>query len=311
MGLFSKKTYVCEKCGKEFETRKKLSANIICDDCFDKELNEREELEDAVSGYVAYYDEVFYKSYSLNELKKIIAHRDNLLAKFKNDSGISRAELERASENYKNLTDDQAAEVLKKMATSTIIATRGAAYSGTFFCPTEYEGMIVDAGDVFAVGYTTDINYESDIKEAILCVAFTNDPYVPVFPMVYVGKKGLFEFKKSKKGREGVEALFESMCPNLKYPVCELRKLKKQIKQEGEVNGKVDSKFMLEQMDDAINCSGFFDTEKMGNKLISGSAAMLDSIGYIQDIEQDDILKMDKMFNRNYWNKQIKRISGE
>ena len=311
MGLFSKKTYVCEKCGKEFQTRMKVCGNVLCDACLDAELDVREKLEEAVQGYVDYYEDVFYKSYSLDELKKIIAHRDNLLAKFKNNAGISRAELANASDNYKNLTDDQAAEVLKKVANSALSSTLGAAYSGRFFCSTDYSKMIVDAADVFAVGYTSDSRFNSDLEEAILCVVFTNDPYVPVFPMVYIGKKGLLEFKKSKKGREGVEALFSAMCPNLKYPVCDIKQLKKQMKQEGEVKGRLDDKFMLEQLDNASCGKGIFDTRSMNGRLSDDSAAMLDSIGYIQDIEQDIILKMDKMFNRNYWNKQIKRISGE
>ena len=42
MGLFSKKTYICEKCGKEFQKRINLNGNF-CDECFAKEMKEKEE----------------------------------------------------------------------------------------------------------------------------------------------------------------------------------------------------------------------------------------------------------------------------
>ena len=48
----------------------------------------------------------------------------------------------------------------------------------------------------------------------------------------YVGKTGFFELTKSKKGRASVNALFEAMCPNLTYPVGDIKQLKKQISQE-------------------------------------------------------------------------------
>ena len=310
MGLFSKKTYVCEKCGKEFQKRFNSNGSI-CDECWDKEIDAREALESAVRGYADYHDDVFYKSYSIEELKKIKEHRDALLDKFKHNSGITRAQLTNASENYKNLTDEQAAEILKKVSKSTVSSTMGAIYSGNFFCPTDYEGVIVDAKDVFAVAYTTDRKLDVGYNEAILCAVFTNDPYVPVFPMIYVGKTGIFEYSKSKKGRESVGALFESMCPNLAYPVGDIKQLKKQIKHEDTVKGNLDVKFVLEKLEDAAASAGIFDTTKMHSNLLPDSATMLDNIGYIQEDEINAILKMDKMFNRNYWNKQIEKVSGE
>ena len=310
MGLFSKKSYVCEKCGKEFQKRINLNGNL-CDECWNQEANAKRELEEAVRGYINYYSDVFFKSYTSDDMRKIIDHRDDLLEKFQHDAGITRAELMNASDNYKQLTDEQAAEVLIRAANSSVSSTMGAVYSGRFFCPTHYEGMIVDAEDVFAVGFTSDYKLQAGSSEVILCAVFTNDPYVPVFPMIYVGKTGFFEITKSKKGRASVAALFEAMCPNLTYPVGDIKQLKKQIKQDGTVKGNLDSKFMLDQISNASVSSGIFDTKKMHSDLFAGSAKMLDRIGYIQENEVNAILKMDKMFNRNFWNKHIKRLSGE
>lgn len=308
MGIFSKKTYVCEKCGKEFEKRINLNGNL-CDDCWNQEQNERRALESSIRGYIDYASDVFYKQYSADEMRQIIDHRDTILDKFQHDAGITRADLKNASDNYKALTDEQAEEVLLRVSNSTVSSTMGAAYSGSFFVPTHYEGMIVDSKDVFAVGYTSDYKLNGGNSEVILCAVFTNDPYVPVFPMIYVGKIGFFELTKSKKGRESVNALFEAMCPNLTYPVGDIKQLKKIVKQEGTVKGNIEQKFMLDQISNASVSSGIFDTKKMHSDLLPGSATMLDRIGYIQEDEVNQILKMDKMFNRKYWNKQVERLS--
>lgn len=308
MGLFSKKDYVCEKCGKTFTKRINLNGNL-CDECWNQEENEKRELENAVRGYVDYHNDVFFESYSADDMRRIIEHRNAILSKYQNPNGISRAELKNISDNYKKITDEQAAEALLRVSSSLMVTTIGAAYCENFFAPTDYDGTIVDAEDVFAVGYTSDFRFQDTSTEVILCVVFTNDPYVPVFPMVYFGKIGFFELTKSKKGRANVNELFEAICPNLTYPVGDIKQLKRQIKQEGIVRGNLDSKFVLEQISDVSLCSGLFDAKKMCGQLLMDSAAMLDGIGYIQDTEIKTILQMDRMFNRIYWEKQAKRLS--
>ena len=307
MGLFSKKEYVCEKCGKTYVRRINFTGNL-CDDCWNHEENEKRMLEKTVKGYVEYNSAVFFKSYTSEEMRAVMEHRENILDKLCNNKGISRAELVAVSDNYKKLSDDEAERVLYRVASSAVSVTTGAAYGGSFFIPTRYEGMVVDAADVFAVGYTTDYRIQAGLDEVILCAVFTNDPYVPVFPMIYVGKTGFFELSKSKKGREGVNAIFESMCPNLTYPVDDLKVLKKTLKQEGSVRGKLELKFVLEQISNATSSCGIFDTKKMHSELLPGSIELMDRMGYIPNAEIDKILKMDKIFNRSYWNKQMDRV---
>ena len=304
MGLFSKKTVVCERCGKEYQVRITRGTHI-CDECADYLAN----LENKVFGYVEYAKKMSWNPYSEDELMKIEKHRDAILEKYRMTGGISREELMDASDNYKSLTDDEAADVLMRMANSSVATTMGAAYTGNFFVPTEFEKTVVDAKDVFAVGYTSDFLFEGKYSESILCAVFTNDPYMPVFPMIYLGKLGIFEIFKSKKGRKGVDSLFEGICPNLTYPVQDIRKLKKQIKADGSVKGNIDQKFMLDRISDTISCKGIFDTQNIYSNLYASSASMIDAYGYIQDAQAMDILKMDKMFNRRYWRKQIKRLA--
>lgn len=264
-------------------------------------------LRSTILGYTEYARKVMLKSYSSDEMRQIIDRREDIIAKYMNEDGISRSDLQIASNNYKKLTDEQALEVLMRIESVSVSATMGAVYSGHFFVPSAYDDIIVDADDVFAVGYTSDSHLSDGSNDAILCTVFTNDPFVPVFPMIYVGKTGFLEFK-SKKGREGVEALFTAMCRNLTYPVEDIKQLKKQIKQDGLVKGNLDMKFVLKQISDASVSTGVFNTKQMSSHIYPQSALMLDKMGYILNEDIQDIMHMDKMFNRNYWNKQIKKL---
>ena len=304
MGLFSKKTIICERCGKEYQVRIARGA-YICDECQMREFKKK----DNVRGYVDYARDAGMPGYTEEQLEQIDAHRTQILEKYRQVNGISRAELLNVSDNYKKLTDDQAAEILMRISNSSVALTSGAAYTGEFFSPTGFEKTVVDADDVFAVGYTSNYSVQVDDQEVILCAVFSNDPYIPVFPMIYVGKLGFFDFMKSKKGREGVKTLFEAMCPNLTYPVQDLKELKKQITSEGTVKGNIDMKFMLDKISDASSGCGIFYTVSMDSHLPASSADMLDGYGYIQEDQIDAILKMDKMFNRNFWSKHMKRLS--
>ena len=302
--LFAKKTVTCERCGKEYQVRITLGAHV-CDECLAREQKKK----DIVRGYVDYASDMFLPMYTEEQLDQIAAHRDQILEKYRMTVGISKAELQQASDNYKTLSDDEAEDVLMRAVNSTISSTTGASYSkAEFFAPTAYEKTFVDAEDVFAVGYTNDFKLESSDSEILLCAVFTNDPYIPVFPMIYLGKLGLFELTKSKKGRAAASIAFEGMCPNLTYPVQDLKKLKKQIKDEGAVRGSIDMKFMLDRISDASLSTGIFDTKKMVSVLPSASVDMLEQYGFIMEDEVNKILKMDKMFNRNYWEKRMKHL---
>ena len=71
MVFFSKKTYVCKKCGKEFQTRKTLWGDIVCDSCLVKEYELKSKLRDKIGGYEKYHNSVFYRDYAVAELQKM------------------------------------------------------------------------------------------------------------------------------------------------------------------------------------------------------------------------------------------------
>ena len=71
MGLFSKKTYICEKCGKEFEKRINLNGNL-CDECWDYEKKVKRELEEGVRGYINYCSDVFLSHIHMMKCRKLL-----------------------------------------------------------------------------------------------------------------------------------------------------------------------------------------------------------------------------------------------
>ena len=142
------------------------------------EQDRRDELKNENKGY-NYYMDVRYKEYISDEMEEIVKHKNAFLEKFQLTDGISRAELQQASDNYRSLTDEEAVDVLARVARTSMCNTMGAAYTDSFFAPTGYESTIVDAEDVFAVGFTSDYRLKGNNEEVILCAVFTNDPYIP------------------------------------------------------------------------------------------------------------------------------------
>ena len=300
MGLFSKKTVVCSHCGKEYQVR--LALGTLCDDCY----SEKTKLEKLVKGYADYATTSFD---SIEKIEEIIAHRANILEKYRRTDGISRAELKTASDNYKKLSDEQAADVLLRAANSSVSTTIGAAYTSNFFALTQWEGVVVDADDVFAIAYTTAKKYSMDGAEVILCAFFTNDPYVPVFTMLYTGKLGFFELSKSKKGREALKEQFEAMCPNLTYPVQDLKDLNNQINFAKEIKGNISKQDMRSKIGEVMLGWGVSNEKKMDSVAYPVTAELLDQYGYILDYEIDLILELESLFKGGFWKKQIKKLT--
>lgn len=303
MGLFSKKTVTCERCGKEYELRIDMGRHL-CPECKARE----EEKRNQASGYISYGDIVLHTKYSEEQLDQIIAHREQVLEKYRVRDGITCEELQTASENYKKLTDDQAESVLHRMWNSQINVVYGAEFTTNFFVPIGYKNIVVDATDVFAIGYAHHYNFKfTDKAEPILCVFFTNDPYVPIFQMILGWKKKFLEVE-SEEGREYIQGYFGFACPNLTYPIQELNTLKKTIKKEDAVKGNIEKKFMLKQISDAAISTGLYDGTSLSNSTYQNDE-MLEAYGYITPARCDQILRMDSMFNRNYWVKQMRRLN--
>ena len=305
MGLFSKKTFICERCGKEFQARITFGIHV-CPDCLEREAQK----EANVKGYVDYASDMHWDRYTEEQLDQIAAHRDRILEKYHMTDGISREELKNASDGYRELSDDQAADILERVSNSYVTCTTGASYTDCLFFPSSYERTAVDVEDVFAVGLTDNYQVKVEGHEVVVCAVFTNDPFIPVFPLVYLGKLGMFEILKSKSGRASLERMFTDHCPNLQYSVQDLGKLKKEIKAEGKVRGAIELNAMLDMISSAQYGSGQFNIKKMQDELPASTVEMLDQYGYIPDADIFRIMRMDKFFNRKFWNKQRERLAG-
>lgn len=312
MGFFSKKVYTCAICGKEVSSRLPLG-DFVCDECMKKYR---------VQGYIDYRNDLSSFTAPIPEIpfedyEKIAAKRDRILEKYCRADKITREELEYARDNYKKMSRDQITDFIERMLDSIIIiyglgCGLGHGSTGCFYVLSKYDDVVVDTEDIFAVGFTSDLKLEfSKTGEVILCAVFTNDPHVPVFPVVYFGKRGLFEAFKSKKGREAVKFIFNTMCPNLKYPVDDLKQLKKIIKESDHIEGNLDKEFMLDKISDARTGSGIFKTDKMVIDLTPETMKTLEGYGFYTEDEIKMQLGLDRVFGGSFWRKEIERVSEE
>lgn len=305
MGLFSKKALVCERCGKEYEARISIGSKL-CPECQQREKDAKKE----VSGYVS-YGEWIGRKYNEDELRAIAQHRDSILEKHRNTHIITREELKQAGDNYKKLSESEAIDIYERALYSLVDVGKGASYATKgFFCLTQYEGVVVASEDVFAVAYCRDLRLvqsrDSAHVEGLLCAVFTNDPYIPVFPMVYFGKIGLFAMK-SKSGRQAVEETFSRRCPNLLYPVMETKQLKKILKGEAG-KGSIDSQTMLKFLSDVESGFGMFDVKAMTDALPQESLDRLSAYGFIPWTEINRLMKLDGMFSKSFWEKIQEKV---
>ena len=304
MGIFSKKTYVCECCGKEFEARS-LLGSTLCNECEKRELDKYIN----ISGYVDYARKMDMPEYTEQQKEEIAAHRDAILEKYRMTQGISKSELKNAGYNYSRLSDSEAADILIRSANSTVSVTLGSGYTSDFFVPTKFTRTVVDTEDVFAVGLVSDYKSSVDGAEALMAVIFTNDPYMPAFPFYYLAKLGFFEVVRSKKGRAATSLFFETMCPNLTYPVMDLKKLKKQIKSEGAVRGNIAYDKMMDIIQDANVLSGIFNSSKNESFIDIHTGELLDEYGYIPEYDIKETLELnDRSFCGHFWRKQMKKL---
>jgi len=213
-----------------------------------------EQLEAQMIGYSNYKKRVLDGSYSKVILKSIADHRDSIIKK------------------YAESSDKQITNIL------------GMCYAEGIFAPVDFDGTIVDADDVFAAVYSYDIDFTIRKKATdkfVLWVLFTNDPYLPVLPLVYIQSVNFGELLINKKRNDFIPVI-EKQCPNLKYPVSNLKEFEKIIQSEYTVrSSKLDKEFILQQIYDAMNRINLFEPMSISYELGGMSREMLTENGYI------------------------------
>lgn len=247
-------------------------------------------------------------------MDKLIEHRNSIIEKCKLEDTFSREELYDAGINYKKLSDEQAVKIMVDSHFKRVDVFDGAAASQYFFLPYKYENVIVDADDIFALGYTTSRKVEANNQEAIECVAFTNDPYSPVFPFRVYGQLGFFELTKSKTGRAAIELLFTLKCKNLKYSIQDLSKLDKEIKSENSVRGNIPYETMRNYISDAKAGRGIFNAKKIPTlDKFKGDTWICERVaenGYMTGEDIDKALNINGLFTKKFWKKKSEEANN-
>lgn len=204
-------------------------------------------------GYIQYKQRISSSKYPKITLENIIGHRNAVLQKYN------------GSEN--------------KYVDRII----GMGQAEGIFIPVDYDGVIIDADDVFATVYAFDYNLGTKkirSEDYILWILFTNDIYVPVLPMVYIQSVNFFD-RLTKQRKNDYVSVIEKCCHNLKYPICELKYFEELIRLEHTIRGKIDKTFLLEQVYDATHQFGLFDPETITCEIGARTRELLSENGYI------------------------------
>lgn len=211
------------------------------------------QLEFETLGYIEYKRRISSSRYPQITLQNIIEHRNAVLQKYK------------GSEN--------------KYVDRII----GIGQAEGIFIPVDYDGVIIDADDVFAAVYAYDYNFgikKNRSENYVLWILFTNDIYIPVVPMVYVQSVTFFD-RITKQKKNDYTSVIEKCCHNLKYPVCNLKYFEELVRTEHAIRGKINKTFLLEQVYDATNQLGLFDPETITFEIGGRTRELLSENGYI------------------------------
>ncbi|MCR5776159.1 MAG: hypothetical protein K6G84_01930 [Lachnospiraceae bacterium] len=297
--FFSKKEYTCKKCGALYESRAKRT---LCNECFNKAYGLRKEIKDYLY-YNLYYMDKFIP---IDQYEDVLRHRNSILEEFRNKNGITIEELKKAAENYDSLSDSQRRDIITRTRNSEISFIPGGFYTSKFIMPMKYQKTIIRTADIFAVTYNTDKSapgYDNPwCKEALSINIFTNDPYMPAFSMYYGGKtdEGMFK-TKSSIARKAIANLFEAICPNLKYPIQEMKDFHWQLGCDQTVNGNINYDKMLYLADLKNRPMTPFGAQKLHPWPSVYVEKLANEYGYIAREQVDKIFKSHKSRKLDFW----------
>ena len=177
-------------------------------------------------------------------------------------------------------------EILARYASipnNEIAINIGTAQAKNFFVLLDYEQLIIDADDVFAISYMPDTRLENEKKrneQFTLCVFFTRDEYIPVFGAVYVERLSIFDRIRKIRRLDFVNELTQ-LCQNLKYPILEVNEMLQLLHSENGMRERFNKNYMYEELDDAQNQIGIFDSKKMSCQIGLLAGKQLASHGFI------------------------------
>jgi len=254
MGIFTKRTAVCIECGNEFKTSSEMP--LLCNNCHKKNLTTK----DKVLGYINYRKRAILKGLTSNELRAIPLYTKHILEKYIDKKDILENEI----------------EDLKNKFNSFAI---GASYINNFFTLNQYEYTVIDCQDIIAIGHRMDIII-TEAGQYAFFVLFTNDPYIPVFPLAF---KVNCNDSKSEEFQQLI-SLLKSVCPNLVHPISDLENIKILFKKEYDLFGNIDESFMIDKIIEAAGNYGLFNMQRLNSDIPLKSVELFKEYGYIFDM---------------------------
>ena len=249
-----------------------------------------------VQGYVQYSRAADWKHYNAIQMDEVFQHRESILEQYRNYWGITREELSWAQQNKKTLTEDRKKDIVRRTMKSILLTYNGAITNGKFFVLTDYENVVVDARDIFAVAYTPAKGVMGGKYDGLTYAFFTNDPYVPVF---WIAVPSGTEISMAQ--------MLEISNINLTYPMDTMKALKKTIKKEGAVKGNLEKEYMLKQLSRTISGIWLPDASLLTEK----TKSFVEQYGYICNLDMRKILKLDSSLAGSFWRKEFKSVSQE
>lgn len=223
MGLFSKTEYVCAICGRTYKKSFSLMEENLCNSC-----------KPSVEGYRNYALMVHGHFATGEMINAALMHREEIIRKYMRPNPNLWNDLKMIDKQFVNWTQEQKMAFCQELRNSQVKTTIGSTYNAPFFISTQFDGLILDAADVFAVAIGQMGNaLFSKSKYYFLC--FTNDPYIPLYPMVF-----------DTKDIGPVIDMFLRVCPNLTYPISDFPVLLATVQHEGMVKGNISVQNMVE-----------------------------------------------------------------
>ncbi len=226
MELFSKKTYICERCGAAYESRMGVLRSKYCSEC-KAELAaiaaEAAARDEAARGYMHYTRYIFQREATEEEKDFFIAHKNDLLERYRL-SHEPGAVIETDSMGIPDLTGHNPRHVINTLS-NACITTEFTALGG------KLDGIVIKNSDVYLLAYEEGqlINNNDKGITAMSLILFTKDRRYPVIPLVDTAR--MLPLSRDKKDYiEKLEAMIEAYYPNVACPPMSADALKKKAK---------------------------------------------------------------------------------
>ena len=319
--LFGKKSVKCARCGAEFE-KGPLSGETLCESCnweAYKEEQKRTSIQLQQEGIKEYYKNMPKPFKNMPaDIATIMAERDRVLEKYRRSDVISDDDFRAAYSNTGIWNEDECMAFIRRVNNALILTNKRMSFEqGKFIISHEYDGVVVDFDDVFAVAIVRGNKpYTTELENSYLCAMFTNNPYFPAIGMAFSPelKKGIFT-SQNKVDDQAVEILsngFNVWCGNLTYPVMGIKELKKLVKQEGSVRGSMSMEMMKALMSCAEECnSPFWGIDStMPAAMPFGIARNIAEYGYLSVGDLNDKLMLEKRAEK-FWMYYIDKCDRE